>query len=175
MGRMPGVIIVGGPNGAGKTTFASAYLSLDREAAHFVNADEISRELVDLQLPEAVINVRAARAMLERIEELVEANADLVIETTLASLTYAQKIPAWRRRGYHVALIYLRLASPEHSLARVRRRVAAGGHGIPEEVVRRRFARSLRYLEDVYKPIVDEWEIWDSLEGDFRRVAAWDD
>jgi hypothetical protein len=33
-----------------------------------VNADEISRELADPRLPEAVINVRAARAMLERME-----------------------------------------------------------------------------------------------------------
>ncbi len=172
---MPRVIIIGGPNGAGKTTFASAYLALDKEVTHFVNADEISRELVALNLPEAVTNVRAGRAMLERIEGLIDADADLVIETTLASLTYAQKIPIWQRSGYHVALIYVRLPSPEHSLARVRRRVAAGGHDIPEEVIRRRFGKSLRYLEDIYKPIVDEWEIWDSLEGDFRRVAGWDD
>jgi predicted ABC-type ATPase len=172
---MPGLIIIAGPNGAGKTTFASAYLSFDKEVAHFVNADEISRELAAPHLPEAVANVRAARAMLQRIEQLIHANADLVIETTLASLTYAKKIPVWRQRGYHVALIYVRLPSIEHSLARVRKRVAAGGHNIPEEVVRRRFDRSLRYLDEFYKPIVDEWEIWDSLEGDFRRVTAWDD
>jgi predicted ABC-type ATPase len=172
---MPRVIIIGGPNGAGKTTFASAYLAIDRAITAFVNADEISRDLAALNLPEAVTNVRAARAMLERIEELIETGADLVLETTLASLTYARKIPAWQRIGYHVALIYVRLPSPEHSIERVRRRVAAGGHGIPEDVVRRRYSRSLRYLDDYYKPIVDEWEIWDSLEGDFRRAEAWDD
>jgi predicted ABC-type ATPase len=172
---MPRVIIVGGPNGAGKTTFASAYLSIDREITAFVNADEISRDLAALNLSEAVRNVRAARAMLERIEELIASGTDLVVETTLASLTYAQKIPAWQQSGYHVALIYLRLASPEQSVDRVRKRVAAGGHGMPEQVIRRRFDKSLRYLEDYYKPIVDEWEIWDSLEGDFRRAEAWDD
>jgi predicted ABC-type ATPase len=172
---MPRVIIIGGPNGAGKTTFASAYLSTDREITAFVNADEISRELAALNLPEALTNVRAARAMLKRIAELIAMGADLVLETTLASLTYARRIPAWQRVGYHVALIYVRLPSPEHSLERVRRRVDAGGHGIPEEVVRRRFGRSLRYLEECYKPIVDEWEIWDSLEGDFQRAEAWDD
>jgi predicted ABC-type ATPase len=113
--------------------------------------------------------------MLERIDELIAAEADLVLETTLASLTYAQKIPAWQRSGYHVALIYLRLPNPEQSIERVRRRVVAGGHGMPEEVIRRRFDKSLRYLENHYKPIVDEWEIWDSLEGDFRLAEAWDD
>ena len=172
---MPRVIIVGGPNGAGKTTFASAYLSIDREITAFVNADEISRDLAVHNLPEAVTNVRAARAMLERIDELIDAGDDLVIETTLASLAYAQKIPVWQQKGYHVALIYLRLPNPEQSIERVQRRVAAGGHGIPEGVIRRRFGRSLRYLEDHYKPIVDEWQIWDSLEGDFRCAEAWDD
>ena len=132
---MPRVIIVGRPNGAGKTAFASAYLSIDREITAFVNADEISRDLAVLNLPEAVTNVRAARAMLERIDELIDAGDDLVIETTLASLAYAQKIPVWQQKGYHVALIYLRLPNPEQSIERVRRRVAAGGHGIPEDVI----------------------------------------
>ena len=68
---MPLAIIIGGPNGAGKTTFASAYLSFDREVTAFLNADEISRELKSLSLPEAVRNVRAARAMLRRIDHLI--------------------------------------------------------------------------------------------------------
>jgi predicted ABC-type ATPase len=88
---MPRVIIIGGPNGAGKTTFASAYLSIDREVTAFVNADEISREPATLNLPEDSRNVRAARAMLERIQDLIDAEADLVIETTLARLRTLRK------------------------------------------------------------------------------------
>ncbi len=169
---MPRVIIVAGPNGAGKTTFASEYLRVDRTITAFVNADEISRELAALNLPEALTNVRAARSMLERIEKLIGSGTDLVLETTLASLTYARRIQTWRQAGYRVALIYIRLANPEQSIERVRRRVAAGGHGIPEDIIRRRFAKSLQYLDDHYIPIVDEWEIWDSLEGSFRRIKA---
>lgn len=44
-----------------------------------------------------------------------------------------RKIPLWRQHGYSVTLIYLRLPSVSDSLARVRKRVAAGGHGIPED------------------------------------------
>lgn len=58
---------------------------------------------------------------------------------------------------------------------RVRRRVAKGGHGIPEALVRQRFAKSLAYLEKHYKPIVDEWYVWDSLEGEFRLAETWND
>jgi predicted ABC-type ATPase len=53
--------------------------------------------------------------------------------------------------------------------------VAAGGHDVPEPVIRQRFAKSVEYLESRYKPIVDEWYIWDSLEGEFRLAEAWDD
>jgi len=52
-------------------------------------------------------------------------------------------------------------------MRRVRRRVAAGGHDIPEEIIRRRFDKSALYFEKLYKSIVDRWYIWDSVEGDF--------
>jgi predicted ABC-type ATPase len=74
-----------------------------------------------------------------------------------------------------VALIYLRLPNVEMSIGRVRRRVAAGGHSVPEHVIRQRFTKSAAYLESHYKPVVDEWYIWDSLEGRFELAEAWDD
>jgi predicted ABC-type ATPase len=98
-----------------------------------------------------------------------------MFETTLASLTYARKIAAWQKRGYNVALIYLRLPNVEASLARVRRRVSAGGHNVPEAVIRQRFGKSLDYFENLYKPLVDEWYVWDSREGEFLLSEAWDE
>ncbi len=155
---MPNLVIIAGPNGAGKTTFAREYLSADERRFEFVNADEIARETPS--------DFLAARVMLTRIDELVGANADFVIETTLANLTYAQKIPLWRRQGYRVSLIYIRLNSVEVSLARVRKRVEAGGHDIPEFALRRRFDRSQEYFATIYKPLVDSWYEWESHEGE---------
>jgi predicted ABC-type ATPase len=170
---MPSIIIVAGPNGAGKTTFADEYLSDERRQFQFVNADEIARGLEARGLPQGS-DVLAARMMLRRVDALVEAKADFVVDTTLASLTYAQKIPAWRKGGYVVSIAYLRLGSVEESIARVRKRVAAGGHGIPENAIRRRFGKSLEYFESIYKSIIDEWYIWESREGTFALVEAWD-
>jgi predicted ABC-type ATPase len=110
--------------------------------------------------------------MLQEIDRLVAARAEFMFETTLASLTYATRVPEWRAGGYYVGLVYLRLPNVEASIARVRRRVEAGGHGIPEEIIRRRFFRSLECLEQRYKRVVDEWYIYDSLEGDFRLAET---
>ncbi|MGI8525663.1 MAG: hypothetical protein ACR2K5_05705 [Pseudolabrys sp.] len=97
-----------------------------------------------------------------------------MFETTLATLTYARKVPLWQSQGYTVVLIYLRLPDVEQSIMRVKRRVEAGGHGIPENVIRRRYTKSLRYLEQIYKSLVDEWYIWDSLEADFKFAQSRD-
>src|SRR5262245_7990120 len=168
---MQEIIIIAGPNGAGKTSFAKEYLS-DEIRFTFVNADEIAGAPVLHAGVKQVSDISAGRIMLDRVDRLVDAGADLVIETTLASLTYARKIPIWRANGYHVSLIYLRLNSVEESLARVRRRVDAGGHGIPEEVIRRRFDKSIHYFETIYKPIVNAWYVRESREGRFVPVPS---
>jgi predicted ABC-type ATPase len=171
---VPEVIIIAGPNGAGKTSFASEYLPARQKRLVFVNADEIGRELADQGLSQRQVDMRAARVMLERTDDLANASAGFMFETTLATLIYTQKIPRWRAFGYSVSLIYLRLPSVEASIVRVRRRVEAGGHGIPEETIRRRFDKSVRYFETAYKTIVDEWYVWDSVEGTFTLAESWD-
>lgn len=167
---MPTVILIAGPNGAGKTTFASEYLSADERPYEFVNADEIARALGASPRSDML----AGRMMLARIDELAGTNSDFVIETTLANLTYAQKIPLWQKRGYVVSLVYLRLDSVEESISRVQKRIAAGGHSIPEVTIQRRFEKSLRYLETIYKTLVDEWYIWSSRDGSFVLIDSWD-
>jgi predicted ABC-type ATPase len=111
--------------------------------------------------------------MLERIDALVGAGVDFALETTLATLTYARKIPAWRQGGYVVRLVYVRLPSVEASIARVRKRIQAGGHGIPEEALRRRYGKSADYFERIYKPLADKWYIYESIEGRFVMVESW--
>lgn len=170
---MPEVIILGGPNGAGKTSFANQFLR-DEEGIAYVNADEIARTLAGKGRTQRELEIHAARLMLRQIDALIAAHHDFMFETTLASLGYARKIPAWREAGYHVGLVYLRLPSVESSLTRVAKRVADGGHSVPQEIIRRRFHRSLTCLAS-YKSLVNEWYVCDSLEGEFPIMEAWND
>jgi predicted ABC-type ATPase len=172
---MPSIIIVAGPNGAGKTSFAREYLPNQRQRITYINADEIQGSLRQEFGQASNLDLKAGRIMLQQIDVATTRLENVMLETTLATRSYAAKIPGWRHRGYSVGLIYLRLSSVEHSLARVARRVAAGGHTIPEPTIRRRFGKSLEYLDSIYKPLVDEWYVWDSVEGNFLPVEAWDD
>ena len=173
--QMPRLIIVAGPNGSGKTSFARELLSAAPANYVFVNADEIARVLRASGDDVVSVDFAAARLMLGQIDDVIANRRDLMFETTLATLTYLRKIPIWQAAGYTVGLIYLMLPNVEASIARVARRVAAGGHSIPEVAIRQRFGRSLDCLEKLYKPIVNEWYVCDSLEGTIEIAEAWDD
>ena len=58
------------------------------------------------------------------------------------------------------------------AVERVADRVRAGGHDIPEEVIRRRYERGVVNLIRTYKGIVDEWYLVDSSRKDSLRVIA---
>jgi predicted ABC-type ATPase len=46
-----------------------------------------------------------------------------------------------------------------------------GGHNIPEEVIRRRFNLELRNLENIYKPLVDTWILYDNSDSVPRLIG----
>ena len=101
---MPTLVLLAGPNGAGKTTFINGFLRERAEAFQFVNPDEVARGLTGAGAG-AARDLAAGRRVLERLDELVAAQADFVLETTLASRSHAVRIRAWKAAGYRFDLI----------------------------------------------------------------------
>ena len=154
------VIIIAGPNGAGKTTFAREFLPRDAGCPAFVNADLIAAGLSPFA-PDAAA-VRAARLMLMEMARHFAARESFAFETTLAGRGHLQHIRAWQAAGYRIKLIFLRLDSPETAIARVAQRVRQGGHSVPDDTVRRRFAAGRKNFERLYAPLVDAWALYDN-------------
>ncbi len=154
------IIIIAGPNGAGKTTFAGEFLPNEADCPNFVNADLIAAGLAPFAPDTAAF--KAGRLMLAEIHDYVRLAESFAFETTLSGCSYARLIPRWQASGYRVKLFFLKLASPELAIARVRQRVKAGGHNVPEPVIRRRFAAGLCNFDSRYKPIVDEWALYEN-------------
>jgi predicted ABC-type ATPase len=100
--------------------------------------------------------------MLQLIAEHVARGENFAFETTLAGRNYARSIPRWRSQGYRVTLYFLSLPTVEIALSRVAERVRQGGHDVPDDVVRRRFASGLENFESLYKPLVDKWLLYDN-------------
>jgi predicted ABC-type ATPase len=154
------ILIIAGPNGAGKSTFAREFLPNEAECPAFVNADLIAAGLSPFQ-PELAA-IKAGRLMLREIAEHVERGHSFAFETTLAGRAYVRMIRDWRKQEYQVKLFFLSLANAEEAIARIAERVAQGGHHVPDDVVRRRFAAGLQNFEKIYRCEVDYWRWYDN-------------
>ena len=158
--RQPRCIVVAGPNGAGKTTFARRYLPEDACVIHFVNADLIASGLSPLR-PELAA-IAAARMVLREIDRLAAERSDFAFETTFSGLTYMRRLQSWRRAGYRIEIVYLRLRSVELALRRIAARVRQGGHDVPRPDVVRRFSRGWENFQRIYRPLADSWAVYDN-------------
>jgi predicted ABC-type ATPase len=78
---MPTLVLLAGPNGAGKTTFINGFPRERAEAFQFVNPDDVARGLPS----GGGRDLTAGRLVLERLDQLFAARADVVPETTLAN------------------------------------------------------------------------------------------
>jgi predicted ABC-type ATPase len=80
--------------------------------------------------------------VLERIAESTKAAKDFAFESTLSGRTYLGVLRRVKAGGFQLELFYLWSPGPELALLRIRDRVEAGGHNVPERDVRRRFGRA---------------------------------
>ena len=167
--EQPTVYVIAGPNGAGKTTFATRFLPGYVKCREFLNADLIAAGLSPFA-PEKQ-NMRAGRLLLERIRELSKKKKDFGFETTLAGRMHVKLLADLKRWGYRIDLFFLWLPTADVAVRRVAGRVLKGGHGVPEEVVRRRYASGLRNLFQLYIPQVDSWWLYNASRMPSSLIA----
>ncbi|HVF54504.1 MAG TPA: AAA family ATPase [Pyrinomonadaceae bacterium] len=159
--EIPHVIAVAGPNGSGKTSRAPKVLRELFGLTDYVNADVIAQGLSAFR-PETVA-FDAGRVMLRRLHKLSAARQSFAFETTFAGRAHARWIERNKTEsGYEFHIMYLWLRSPELAVQRVRQRVRQGGHDIPDEVVRRRYASGVRNFFGLYRPLANSWGLYDN-------------
>lgn len=166
---MPNLYVIGGANGSGKTTVSLSLLPTLLGVFEYVNADAIAAGLSPLN-PEAMA-MQSGRLMVKRIKALADANADFAFETTLAAKSFIPFLRECKKKGYTINLMYFWLRSPDLAVERVARRVASGGHSIPEVDIRRRYERGLKNLLNLYLPLCDGWMVFDNSDSAPRLIA----
>ena len=163
---IPCITVLAGPNGGGKSSIAGAMLR--NAGGDYFNPDEVARRIREhdppLSVPEA--NGLAWREGKRLLERAIDERKSFAFETTLGGSTMTELLDGAAAAGLEVRVWYVALSSAEMQLARVRARVARGGHDIPEADVRRRYTKSLENLVRLL-PKLTELRMFDnSAPGD---------
>lgn len=162
---MHNLYIISGCNGAGKTTASFTVLPEMLNCREFVNADEIARGISPFK-PESVA-IQAGKIMLNRIDDLLLQKVDFAIETTLTTKSYLNTIKKAKALGYQVTLLFFWLNDVELAIERVKTRVLEGGHNIPEEVIRRRYAKGMQNLPQ----FIGHSDFWFVLNNSYEELC----
>ncbi len=91
-------------------------------------------------------------------------------ETTLCGNFSIRNIRKVREFGYEIELYFVCVENVDLAKERIRKRVEAGGHGIPDVDVERRYKESLQKLKEVI-PMCHKVELYDNTEK-FRKIAT---
>lgn len=166
---MPKLYIISGCNGSGKTTASYTLLPEMWECKYFVNSDEFAKGLSPFDPDKASLS--AGRFMVKRINYLLERKEDFCIETTLSSRTLMRTIETAREYGYSITILFFWIEDVELAIHRVKARVTAGGHNVPEPTIRRRYRSGLRHFFEDYMPESDRWMLADNTTVPFKLVA----
>lgn len=163
------VYIIAGPNGSGKTTFAKLFLPDYVKCQNFVNADLIAQGLAPFG-PQAAA-IKAGKLVLQQIQDYSGRGVDFAFETTLSGKAYVNLLSGLKGKGYALHLFFLWIPSPDLAIARIKDRVAEGGHHVPAEDVRRRFVRGIRNFFKLYEPMLDSWILFDNSKAKPHLIA----
>lgn len=166
---MKNVYIIAGPNGSGKTTFARTFLPEYAKCDRFINADLIALGLSPFSPRQVAI--KSGKLVLEQIKECSKSGIDFGFETTMSGVTYLKYFNMLKEKGYKIHIFFLWIPSTQLAIARVKDRVAQGGHDVPVEDIRRRFKRSMDKFFKKYRLLADKWILFNNSERKPEIIA----
>lgn len=144
MTARPVLYVLAGVNGAGKSSVGGHLL--EQAGLDWFNPDTFARELrAATGCAQAQANAAAWQEGMRRLDQALAGGTSYAFETTLGGRTVPARIKA-ASDTHDVIMWFCGLSSPELHLARVKARVAAGGHDIPEARIRERYPAALANL-----------------------------
>ncbi len=161
--------VLAGGNGAGKSTFYNLYLA--KYGIKFVNADLIAKEIGSENLEELSYHAAILAARIR--EELITEGVSFCFETVFSHESKIDFVAQAKAYGYKVILVYIHLFDSSLNEARVKQRVAEGGHSVPTEKIHSRIPRTMEHIKTALA-LVDEARILDNSSKDdpFRQIIV---
>ena len=161
--RIPCIYVLAGANGAGKSSVAGAMFLA--QGAEYFNPDEAASVIRSHNpgITQAEANSAAWHQGKRLLERAIAERLSFAFETTLGGHTITGRLHSAPPAGVEIRIWYVGLSSAELHIARVRARVAKGGHDIGEARIRERFDRSRLNLIQLM-PKLTELRVYDNSE-----------
>ena len=146
----PRILIFAGPNGSGKSTITKGIPI----CGIYVNADDIKRisHCTDLEAAQEAEQIR---------QMLLKSHKDFTFESVLSTDRNLKLLQKAKEQGYEIHAVFVLTNTPYINVERVKYRVKAGGHDVPEEKIISRYERSLRNLSRLVR-IADHTRVIDN-------------
>ena len=149
--KKPEIVVFAGPNGSGKSTLTDTLRPI---GVPYVNADDIQKAL-------GCDNLVAAKHAEALREKYVASGVSFCFETVLSTDRNLNLLKRAKDSGFFIRCYYVLTVDPMINVARVKSRVSAGGHDVPEDKIISRYDRALGLLPELI-PVCDVCHIYDT-------------
>lgn len=166
----PVLHLLAGPNGAGKSTFYEQLLA-PTTGLRFINADQIAA----IRWPGAELQhaYEASDLAAAERDRAIDRRESFITETVFSHPSKSELVRHAKSAGYRVTL-HVIVIPEELAVTRVQIRVELGGHDVPEDKIRGRYARLWQHIADGIESC-DESFVYDNSRArrPFRLIARY--
>ena len=169
------IYLFAGPNGSGKSMIIDQFI-------HFNEFQNVEYICPDHYAAESFPDIEDAKERYVRAMDFAEYKREknlvtgkpMIVETVLSRSDKIDFIKKASKHGYRIISVFVGTSSADINCARVKQRVAEGGHDVPEDKIRSRYARSMENLP-LLAECSDELYVYDnSGEGPFLAFSMID-
>ena len=136
--KKPMLLVFAGPNGSGKSTIIQNF----NIVGEYTNVDDVV-SATGMSFKEAT------KFADEKRYAAIDDNRDFTFETVLSSEYKIDIIKKAKEQGYFIKCIFILTVDPKINIARVKARVASGGHDVPRDKTISRYYKSLAHIKDL--------------------------
>ena len=156
--RKPMILVFAGPNGSGKSTFKDYFECIGT----YTNADDVAAAT-------GMSNEEAALLVDKMRYTSIEKRENFTFETVLSSHYKLDILKKAKAEGYFIKCVFVLTVDSSVNVARVKARVANGGHNVAEDKIRSRYDKSLRNIKELMT-LCDIMHVYDNTDEPIRII-----
>lgn len=156
--KKPMALVLAGPNASGKSTITQYF----EKVGEYTNADDV--------VASSHISNEDAAILVDNLRyKSIENNADFTFETVLSSDYKIKILEKAKEKGYFIKCVFVLTINPSINVARVKSRVAEGGHNVDTNKIISRYHKSLANIPKLLE-LCDILHVYDNTLEPVRII-----